>query len=129
MRTGSSSLYFYLMRTTSVGCRLDTKYPLCNMFKLFTCAVCQLEMKPGEGISIHAGTSNSVKLRPWDGPFLCSSCQEKKEAMEGKRPSGGNDRTLPLPPLFLHCKFMILKDPCFFFLFFLFSDRHGSESD
>ncbi|XWS21170.1 hypothetical protein CRYUN_Cryun30bG0032400 [Craigia yunnanensis] len=68
--------------------RLDTKYPLCNMFKLFMCAVCQLEMKPGEGISIHAGTSNSVKLRPWDGPFLCSSCQEKKEAMEGKRPSG-----------------------------------------
>ncbi|TYJ35136.1 hypothetical protein E1A91_A05G215900v1 [Gossypium mustelinum] len=68
--------------------RFATKYPLCNMFKLFTCAVCQLEMKPGEGISIHAGTSNSVKLRPWDGPFLCSTCQEKKEAMEGKRPSG-----------------------------------------
>ncbi|KAB2076117.1 hypothetical protein ES319_A06G019000v1 [Gossypium barbadense] len=68
--------------------RLDTKYPLCNMFKLFMCAVCQLEMKPGEGISIHVGTSNPVKLRPWDGPFLCSSCNEKKEAMEGKRPSG-----------------------------------------
>ncbi|PPR82094.1 hypothetical protein GOBAR_AA38613 [Gossypium barbadense] len=68
--------------------KLDTKYPLCNMFKLFMCAVCQLEMKPGEGISIHVGTSNPVKLRPWDGPFLCSSCNEKKEAMEGKRPSG-----------------------------------------
>ncbi|KAK3039406.1 hypothetical protein RJ639_027655, partial [Escallonia herrerae] len=68
--------------------RLDTKYPLCNMFKLFMCAVCQVEMKPGEGISIHAGSSDSRKLRPWDGPFLCSSCQEKKEAMEGKRLSG-----------------------------------------
>ncbi|WCJ35402.1 Protein phosphatase 2C family protein [Euphorbia peplus] len=68
--------------------RLDTKYPLCNMFKLFMCAVCQVEMKPDEGISIHVGSSNSRKLRPWDGPFLCSSCQEKKEAMEGKRPSG-----------------------------------------
>ncbi|GAV82220.1 PP2C domain-containing protein [Cephalotus follicularis] len=68
--------------------RLDTKYPLCNMFKLFTCAVCQLEMKPGEGISIHAGPSKDCKLRPWDGPFLCISCQEKKEAMEGRRPSG-----------------------------------------
>ncbi|EOY14511.1 Phosphatase 2C family protein isoform 2 [Theobroma cacao] len=77
--------------------RLDTKYPLCNMFKLFMCAVCQLEMKPGEGISIHAGSSNAVKLRPWDGPFLCSSCQEKKEAMEGKRPTGGNDKTPSLP--------------------------------
>ena len=71
-------------------CRLDTKYPICNMFKLFICAVCQVEMKPGEGISIHAGPENSKKLRPWDGPFLCASCQEKKEAMEGKRPSGGN---------------------------------------
>lgn len=59
------------------------------MFKLFMCAVCQVEMRPEEGISIHVGASNSLKLRPWDGPFLCSSCQEKREAMEGKRPSGG----------------------------------------
>lgn len=65
--------------------RLDTKYPLCNMFKLFMCAVCQVEVKPGEGVSIHAGTANCRKLRPWDGPFLCASCQEKKDAMEGKR--------------------------------------------
>ncbi|PSR99761.1 Protein like [Actinidia chinensis var. chinensis] len=68
--------------------RLDSKYPLCNMFKLFMCAVCQVELKPREGISIHADVLNSGKLRPWDGPFLCSTCQDKKEAMEGKRPSG-----------------------------------------
>ncbi|KAL6527411.1 hypothetical protein OROGR_016501 [Orobanche gracilis] len=68
--------------------RLDAKYPVCNMFKLFMCAVCQVEIKPGEGFSIHAGTDDPRKSRPWDGPFLCSSCQEKKEAMEGKRPSG-----------------------------------------
>ncbi|XP_022636701.1 probable protein phosphatase 2C 12 isoform X1 [Vigna radiata var. radiata] len=67
--------------------RLETKYPLCNMFKLFVCAVCQVEIKPGEGISIHVGASNPGRLRPWDGPFLCSSCQEKREAMEGKRTS------------------------------------------
>ncbi|KAG6786523.1 hypothetical protein POTOM_008129 [Populus tomentosa] len=71
-----------------VRCRLDTKYPLCKMFKLFICAVCQVEIKPDEGISIHVGSSDFGKLRPWDGPFLCSSCQEKKEAMEGKRPPG-----------------------------------------
>ncbi|XP_021898593.1 probable protein phosphatase 2C 12 isoform X2 [Carica papaya] len=65
--------------------RLDTKYPLCNMFKLFVCAVCQVDTKPGEGISIHAGSSNSGKLRPWDGPFLCLSCQEKKKPWKGKR--------------------------------------------
>ncbi|KAK7376887.1 hypothetical protein VNO80_02305 [Phaseolus coccineus] len=68
--------------------RFDTKYPVCNMFKLFMCAVCQVEIKPGEGISIHEGAPNSTKFRPWDGPFLCSSCQEKKEAMEGKRSLG-----------------------------------------
>ncbi|KAJ4963470.1 hypothetical protein NE237_023409 [Protea cynaroides] len=72
--------------------RLDTEYPLCNMFKLFMCAVCQIEMKPGEGISVHAGSSNPGNVRPWDGPFLCLSCQAKKEAMEGKRPSGDGAR-------------------------------------
>ncbi|KAJ8772858.1 hypothetical protein K2173_028035 [Erythroxylum novogranatense] len=68
--------------------RLSTKYPLCNMFKLFMCAVCQVEIKPEEGVSIHVGSTISRRLRPWDGPFLCLSCQEKREAMEGKRPSG-----------------------------------------
>ncbi|KAG8377632.1 hypothetical protein BUALT_Bualt08G0053200 [Buddleja alternifolia] len=76
--------------SASLSERLDTKYPICNMFKLFMCAVCQVEIKPGEGISIHAGMSDMRKLRPWDGPFLCLSCQDKKEAMEGKRPSGAS---------------------------------------
>nr|XP_043607696.1 probable protein phosphatase 2C 12 [Erigeron canadensis] len=65
--------------------RLDTKYPLSNVFRLFVCAVCQIEMKPGEGISIHHVPANTNgKLRPWDGPFLCVSCQHKRDAMEGK---------------------------------------------
>ncbi|GAA0174516.1 protein phosphatase [Lithospermum erythrorhizon] len=75
--------------SASLAERLDSKYPVCNMFKLFVCAVCQVNIKPGEGISIHAESSNTRNLRPWDGPFLCNSCQEKKEAMEGKQPSGG----------------------------------------
>ncbi|KMZ67342.1 putative Protein phosphatase [Zostera marina] len=65
--------------------RLNTEYPVCNLFKLFLCAICQLEMKPGVGISVHAGSSNHNLLRPWNGPFLCSSCQAKKEAMEGTK--------------------------------------------
>jgi hypothetical protein len=56
---------------------------------LFQCAVCQVEIKPGEGISVHEGAPNQGKARPWDGPFLCSSCHEKKQAMEGRRTSGG----------------------------------------
>ncbi|KAK4781832.1 hypothetical protein SAY86_015934 [Trapa natans] len=66
--------------------RLNIQYPLCNMFRLFICAVCQVEIKSGNGISIHASSCRGGKLSPWDGPFLCLSCQEKKEAMEGKRP-------------------------------------------
>ncbi|XP_049414721.1 probable protein phosphatase 2C 12 [Solanum stenotomum] len=73
--------------SASLSDRLDAKYPICNMFKLYICAICQVEIKPAEGISIHVGSSNTRNFRPWDGPFICSSCQEKKEAMEGKRPS------------------------------------------
>ncbi|KAI0494833.1 hypothetical protein KFK09_024978 [Dendrobium nobile] len=67
--------------------RLHMVYPVCNIFKLLLCAVCQVEMKPGEGISVHACSSKSAKVRPWDGPLLCRDCQIKKEAMEGKKPS------------------------------------------
>nr|CAB3500591.1 unnamed protein product [Digitaria exilis] len=37
--------------------RLNINYPAGNMFKLHDCAVCQLEMKPGEGISVHDAQS------------------------------------------------------------------------
>jgi len=67
--------------------RLDSEYPVRNMFKLFICAICQVELKPNQGISVHEDSSQPGNLRRWDGPFLCQSCQEKKEAMEGKRRS------------------------------------------
>ncbi|KAJ1700140.1 hypothetical protein LUZ63_008652 [Rhynchospora breviuscula] len=65
--------------------RLHTEYPIRNIFKLFMCAICQTELRPSEGVSVHADASRSGELRPWDGPFLCCECQEKREAMEGKR--------------------------------------------
>ncbi|EYU25409.1 hypothetical protein ABFS82_03G045100 [Erythranthe guttata] len=74
--------------SASLSERLDSKYPVCNMFKLFICAICQIEIKPGEGISIHEKTNEARKSRPWNGPFLCSSCKDKKDAMEGKIPNG-----------------------------------------
>ncbi|XP_077244633.1 putative protein phosphatase 2C 15 isoform X2 [Tasmannia lanceolata] len=55
---------------------------------LFTCAVCQVDLAPSEGISVHAGAIFSTSAKPWEGPFLCASCRNKKDAMEGKRPSG-----------------------------------------
>ncbi|GAA0139133.1 protein phosphatase [Lithospermum erythrorhizon] len=86
--------------SASLAERLDSKYPVCNMFKLFICAVCQAEIKPGFGISLQAESLNTTKFRPWDGPFLCSSCQDKKEAMEGKKSSGG----LPYLTLTFHLR-------------------------
>jgi len=71
----------------SLSRRLNSEYPVRNMFKLFACAICQIDLGSGQGVSIHEGLSKPGKLRPWDGPFLCHSCQEKKEAMEGKRHS------------------------------------------
>ncbi|KAF7048670.1 hypothetical protein CFC21_057448 [Triticum aestivum] len=65
--------------------RLNVNYPAGNMFKLHDCAVCQLEMKPGEGVSVHGNMpKHHSRVDPWGGPFLCSSCQVKKVAMEGR---------------------------------------------
>ncbi|KAK2405278.1 putative protein phosphatase 2C [Trifolium repens] len=55
---------------------------------LFVCAVCQVDLAPSEGISVHAGSIFSTSSKPWQGPFLCCDCRNKKDAMEGKRPSG-----------------------------------------
>eukprot|EP00262_Sarcandra_glabra_P010627 TRINITY_DN2594_c0_g1_i1.p1 TRINITY_DN2594_c0_g1~~TRINITY_DN2594_c0_g1_i1.p1 ORF type:complete len:431 (+),score=76.10 TRINITY_DN2594_c0_g1_i1:153-1445(+) len=55
---------------------------------LFTCAICQVDLAPSEGISVHAGSIFSTSSKPWQGPFLCAGCRNKKDAMEGKRPSG-----------------------------------------
>ncbi|URD78402.1 phosphatase 2C [Musa troglodytarum] len=55
---------------------------------VFTCAICQAILAPSEGVSVHAGSIFSTSLKPWEGPFLCADCRNKKDAMEGKRPSG-----------------------------------------
>ncbi|KAJ6803242.1 putative protein phosphatase 2C 15 [Iris pallida] len=55
---------------------------------LFMCAICQVDLAPSEGISVHAGSFFSTNAKPWQGPFLCATCRNKKDAMEGKRPSG-----------------------------------------
>lgn len=59
-----------------------------SMSGLFICAVCQVDIAASEGISVHAGFIFSTSSKPWQGPFLCVDCRIKKDAMEGKRPSG-----------------------------------------
>lgn len=55
---------------------------------LFMCAICQTDLAASEGISVHAGSIFSTSSKPWQGPFLCADCRNKKDAMEGKIPSG-----------------------------------------
>lgn len=54
---------------------------------MFICGVCQADLAPSEGISVHAGSIFSMSSNPWQGPFLCADCRDKKDAMEGKGPS------------------------------------------
>ncbi|KAL1553604.1 protein-serine/threonine phosphatase [Salvia divinorum] len=68
--------------------RLGNDKPTAETGGIFVCAVCQADLAPNEGISVHAGSIFSVSSKPWQGPFLCTDCRNKKDAMEGKRPSG-----------------------------------------
>ncbi|XP_062199985.1 probable protein phosphatase 2C 69 [Phragmites australis] len=69
--------------------RLTTGYALQKIFAPSSCAVCLVGLKSGQGISVHANPLQYEKLQGWQGPFLCQSCHEKKEAMEGKWRPGG----------------------------------------
>ncbi|GAY47582.1 hypothetical protein CUMW_105500, partial [Citrus unshiu] len=68
---------------------------------LFTCAVCQIDLAPSEGISVHAGSIFSTSSKPWQGPFLCTDCRNKKDAMEGKRPSGVKTLVNPMRKIYV----------------------------
>ncbi|GJZ13314.1 probable protein phosphatase 2C 15 [Tanacetum coccineum] len=53
--------------------------------------VCCMSSRPsiqGRKSRSIAGSIFSTSSKPWEGPFLCADCRNKKDAMEGKRPSG-----------------------------------------
>jgi len=66
-------------------CRLGKDFSLNSKSGLLRCAVCQADETPSEGLSINSGPYFSPATKPWEGPFLCSNCRRKKDAMEGKR--------------------------------------------
>ncbi|GAU14793.1 hypothetical protein TSUD_50050 [Trifolium subterraneum] len=74
-------------RYCAVGTAL-VYFGLQSTFGLFACAVSRVDLAPSEGMSVHAGSIFSTSSKPWQGPFLCCDCQNKKDGMEGKRPSG-----------------------------------------
>ncbi|XP_047086579.1 probable protein phosphatase 2C 33 [Lolium rigidum] len=54
----------------------------------FRCAICQVDQVPFEDlITDNEGGYSSAPSTPWAGPYLCSGCRKKKDAMEGKRSS------------------------------------------
>ncbi|XP_052181716.1 probable protein phosphatase 2C 5 isoform X2 [Diospyros lotus] len=65
--------------------RLGKDFSLNSKSGLLRCAVCQADETPSEGLSINSGRYFSPASKPWEGPFLCSNCRRKKDAMEGKR--------------------------------------------
>eukprot|EP00250_Pteridium_aquilinum_P015460 c22592_g2_i1 orf=571-1884(-) len=56
---------------------------------VFNCAICQIHITLSEGISVHAGSFFSMTNRTLEGPFLCTTCKLKKDAMEGIKPLRG----------------------------------------
>ncbi|KAK9136776.1 hypothetical protein Sjap_007370 [Stephania japonica] len=67
--------------------RLGKDFPWKTNSELFRCAICQVDQPPSEGLSVNSGPFFSPTSKPWEGPFLCTNCRMKKDAMEGKRPS------------------------------------------
>ncbi|RHN44998.1 putative protein-serine/threonine phosphatase [Medicago truncatula] len=50
-----------------------------NSDQIFSCAICQVDQRPGNGISRPLNS-------PLEVPFFCTNCRKKKVIMEGKRP-------------------------------------------
>ncbi|XP_059648457.1 probable protein phosphatase 2C 5 [Cornus florida] len=65
--------------------RLGKDIPLNSNTGIFRCAVCQVDQPPSDGLSVNSGPFFSPASNPWEGPFLCTTCRKKKDAMEGKR--------------------------------------------
>nr|DAD38167.1 TPA_asm: hypothetical protein HUJ06_008808 [Nelumbo nucifera] len=77
----------------SWNCRLGKDFPQKTNSGQFRCAICQVDEPPTDGSEVqsakcaNSGSFYSPTSKPWEGPFLCTSCRTKMDAMEGKRPS------------------------------------------
>ncbi|XP_066347908.1 probable protein phosphatase 2C 33 isoform X2 [Miscanthus floridulus] len=66
--------------------RLGRNFPPKANLPPFRCAICQVDQEPFEGLMTdNVGGCCSAPSTPWGGPYLCSDCRKKKDAMEGKR--------------------------------------------
>ncbi|CAI9779117.1 unnamed protein product [Fraxinus pennsylvanica] len=51
----------------------------------FACTNCQADLAPNEGISVHAGSILSMSSTPWQCPFLCTDCHDKRDGCNGRK--------------------------------------------
>uniref|UniRef100_A0A7N0TFK2 protein-serine/threonine phosphatase n=1 Tax=Kalanchoe fedtschenkoi TaxID=63787 RepID=A0A7N0TFK2_KALFE len=65
--------------------RLGKDTPVDANSGLLRCAVCQADEQPSDDLSINSDTLFSSATQPPEGPFLCTICRKKRDAMEGKR--------------------------------------------
>ncbi|KAJ6794288.1 putative protein phosphatase 2C 33 [Iris pallida] len=64
--------------------RLATNFSSKANSSPFRCAVCQTDRTPNEVLSVNQVSYSSSAVKPWEGPYLCTECRKKKDAMEGK---------------------------------------------
>ncbi|KAK4804371.1 hypothetical protein SAY86_004188 [Trapa natans] len=68
--------------------RLGKNFPPNQSPGVFRCAVCLVDKLPCDNELANSGPMFSTASEPLDGPFLCTTCQKKKDAMEGKKATG-----------------------------------------
>ncbi|KAK8501642.1 hypothetical protein V6N13_009640 [Hibiscus sabdariffa] len=67
--------------------RLGKDFPTNTNSGIFKCAVCQVDQPLAEGLTVNSEPFFSPASKPWEGPYLCTNCRRKKDAMEGKMTS------------------------------------------
>ncbi|KAE8684084.1 Kinesin-4 [Hibiscus syriacus] len=67
--------------------RLGKDFPMNTNSGIFKCTICQVDQPPAECLTLNSGPFFSPASKPWEGPFLCTNCRKKKDAMEGKTTS------------------------------------------
>ncbi|PKI76160.1 probable protein phosphatase 2C 5 [Punica granatum] len=67
--------------------RLGKNFPPNQNSGSYRCAVCQVNQPPADNVTANSGPLFLPASQPWEGPYLCPTCQKKKDAMEGKKAS------------------------------------------
>ncbi|XP_030546995.1 probable protein phosphatase 2C 5 isoform X1 [Rhodamnia argentea] len=67
--------------------RLGKDFPSNQNPGTFKCAVCQADQPSADNLMANSGPFFSTASKSSEGPFLCTICRKKKDAMEGKKPS------------------------------------------